>query len=402
MKKHIVIINQTAGSAKHGMVFRNYYLAKEWVAKGNQVTIITASYFHNFTTFPQTNGLFTEEKIDGIDYIWVKIPKYSESRSLGRVLAIFIFPLLLTLFPFWKLNKPNAIIVSGPPHTSILHAWMWARLRGAKLIYEVRDIWPLTVIKLGNVSEWHPFILALSFFERLAYLLSDKVVSVLRFANEHFESKGMNPNKFVYIPNGFDISKTNDVESQASRELAYLAKHKKIVIYAGSLGLANNLDQLIDAASLLKDNSEIVFVIMGRGPYKDHLLERSKGLPNIKFFEAVPKSDVAQVLNQASVAYIGLMKSDLFRHGISPNKLFDYMAASLPVVMAIDTKDNIVENANCGIHVASCSPQDIAGAVLELCQKTKEELKVIGMSGRNYLENNHSYEALSNRYLENI
>lgn len=399
-KKTFLIINQTAGSPYHGMVYRNYYIAREWVKQGHKAVIISGSYFHNFTNPPKTTGLFTKEMIDGIEYWWVKLPKYSESRSIGRLLTLFYFPWLLLLFPFWKLAKPETVIVSGPPHLSIFNAWVWARYWGSTLIYEVRDIWPLTIIKLGGVSPWHPVILFLSFFEKLAYMAADRVVSVLALAGEYFETRGMRPVKFAYIPNGVDISELKKIESPTSEKIKEIASSKKVVIYTGSFGIANNLEQFLDAAMIMETNPDVHFVLVGDGPFRKHLEEKGKNLKNVSFFASVPKNQIPSILEAASICYVGLMKSDLFQHGVSPNKLFDYMAASKPVIMAIDTKDNIVEKANCGIHVPSCSPEDIAQAVSKLASKSNDELQVLGSNARLYLEKNHTYSSLAKRYVD--
>lgn len=399
-KKTFLIINQTAGSPHHGMVYRNYYIAREWVKQGHKAIIISGSYFHNFSKLPETKGLFTKEEIDGIEYWWVKLPSYSKSRSAGRLLTLFIFPFLLLFFPFWRLSKPQTVIVSGPPHLSIFNAWIWARYWGATLVYEVRDIWPLTIIKLGNISPWHPVILFLSFFERLAYMAADRVVSVLALANKHFESRGMLPSKFAYIPNGVDTSIEDFEDSEVARSVATIAKNKKVIIYAGSFGIANNLDQMIDAAQILKDQTKLHFIFIGDGPHKDNLKKRAASLDNVSFFGPVPKKEIPAILSHAHMGYVGLMKSDLFKHGVSPNKLFDYMAARKSVIMAIDTEDNIVEKAQCGVAVTSCSPQDIAEAVRHLASKTNEELEELGQNGRNYLEKNHTYLSLAKKYIQ--
>lgn len=399
-KKTFLIINQTAGSPYHGMVYRNYYIAREWVKEGHKAIIISGSYFHNFSKIPETKGLFTKGEIDGIEYWWVRMPHYSKSKSFGRLLTLFIFPLLLLFFPFWRLSKPETVIVSGPPHLSIINAWLWARYWGATLVYEVRDIWPLTIIKLGKVSAWNPFILFLSFFERLAYMASDRVVSVLALANRHFEARGMTPVKFSYIPNGVDTSSEEMIEGDVSKKVAELAGSKKVVLYAGSFGIANNLDQLIDAANILHQDDRLHFVFVGDGPHKTHLLEKASNLNNVSFLGSVPKKEIPAILSHASITYVGLMKSDLFKHGVSPNKLFDYMAARKPVIMAIDTEDNIVGNAQCGAFVPSCTPEDIASAIFDLANKSDEALKKLGENGRAYLENNHTYKALAQKYIQ--
>lgn len=399
-KKTFLIINQTAGSPYHGMVYRNYYLANEWVKQGHRAIIISGSYFHNFSKLPETSGLFTKEMIDGIEYWWVKMPNYSQSKSIGRLLTLFLFPLILLFFPFWKLGKPDMVIVSGPPHVSIANAWLWSRIWGAKLIYEVRDIWPLTIIKLAGVSPWHPVILVLTFFERFAYKVSDRVVSVLSLAGKYFETKGMQPGKFVYIPNGVDVSTLELVEGKVASQISEIAKNKKIVIYTGSFGIANNLEQLLDSARILENDHAIHFVFVGDGPFRKQLEEKAEKLKNVTIFGSVPKKEIPLILKYASICYVGLMKSDLFSHGVSPNKLFDYMAAARPVIMAIDTEDKIVEKADCGIAVPSCLPDDIASAIKVLSMKTNDELNVMGQNGRTYLDKNHSYQSLSKKYLQ--
>ncbi len=398
-RKTFWIINQTAGSPHHGMVYRNYYVAREWVKQGHRAVIISGSFFHNFHTLPKTTGLFTHEVIDGIDYWWVRMPRYSQSRSFGRLFSIFLFPLLLLFFPFWRLPKPETVIVSGPPHVPILNAWFWSRWFGATLVYEVRDIWPLTIVKLGRVSPHHPVIMLLSLLERLAYMLSDRVVSVLALAWRHFQSRGMAAGKFAYLPNGVSVDDSPVVASDTADKMAELARGKFVVVYAGSLGIANNLDQLLQAAGLLKTDPRFHFVLVGDGPHRAKLEAAARSLGNVSMFPPVSKREIPAILSRAHVGYVGLMKTDLFRHGVSPNKLFDYMAASLPVLMAIDTEDDIVGNAGCGETVASCEPKDIAAALTRLADLPETELRGRGAAGRNYLERHHTYPSLAADYV---
>jgi glycosyltransferase involved in cell wall biosynthesis len=398
-KKTFLIINQTAGSPYHGMVYRNYYLAKEWVKEGHRAIIISGSYFHNFKSLPEVNGFFTREVIDGVEYWWVKLPKYSQSRSIGRFISIFLFPFLLFFFPFWKLGKPDSIIVSGPPHISIINGWFWAKLWGSSLIYEVRDIWPLTIVKLGRINPMNPAIILFSIFERFAYKISDKVVSVLRNSSDYFVSKGLKRSKFSYLPNGVDLDSIKQLEGNVYRKVLEIKNTKKIIIYAGSLGIANNLDQFIDSAKILEYRNDIQFVLVGDGPHRAALLEKSKNLKNVSMFQSVPKNEIFSILSLADVGYIGLLKSDLFKHGVSPNKLFDYMAVGLPVVMAIDTDDNIVENAACGRLVRSCEPSEISSTIEDLLKLDFDERKKMGENGRSFIENNHDYKILAKKYL---
>jgi hypothetical protein len=240
----------------------------------------------------------------------------------------------------------------------------------------------------------------LGLFERLAYMTADRVVSVLALANRHFEKKGMLSAKFAYIPNGVDTTYEENIDGEVSQKVFEISKTKKIIIYTGSFGIANNLDQLLDAAKRLQDRDEFHFLLVGDGPHRKSLEAKASTLNNVSLIGPVSKKEIPKILSYAHIAYVGLMKSDLFKHGVSPNKLFDYMAAKKPVIMAIDTEDNIVLKANCGILVPTCSPEDIAKAVLELVQKSHDELMKLGLNGRKYLEENHTYKSLAAKYLK--
>ena len=177
-QKTIWIINQYAGSSVHGMEYRHYYLAKEFIAKGHKVVIISGSYSHLHKLEPTTNGTFTSEEIEGITYCWVKVPKYDRSISLGRFKNMMAFAWNLRKLPLDDFPKPDAIIVSSPSLFPIVTARKWATIFKAKLLFEIRDIWPLTLQELGNLSNFHPLILFMRWFERYGYKKSDFVVSL--------------------------------------------------------------------------------------------------------------------------------------------------------------------------------------------------------------------------------
>lgn len=405
MKKNIWFVNQAAGSPYHGMVFRTYYLALEMVKLGHNVTIFSGSFSHNYFDLPQTNSLYTTEYIDGIRYIWVKLPKYPQSKSIGRIVSMFLFPLMLLLYPFWRLTRPNAVIVSSPPPISIIAGWVMAKIMRAKIVFEVRDIWPLSIQSLGGYSDKHPFIALLKMIERFAYRNSDFVSSVLPKAFLHFEKNGMEKDKFLYVPNGVV---EEEYEFQSSNTYSDLVKLKEdgafVIGYAGTIGIANNLDAFIKTARLLRDQQQLHFVVVGEGAHKAKLqmeTEHNK-LENVHFLSAVNKKQISGVIKQFDIAYVGLMKEDLFRFGISPNKVFDYMQAKRPIVMAINAGNDLVSEANCGITVPSCEPVDIAEAINNLFRLSDSEREQLGENGRSFVLENHSYAKIAANYLKSI
>lgn len=402
--KKIWFINQTAGSPYHGMVFRTYYLAYEMVKLGYDVTIYSGSFSHNYFKLPETSGMFTEENIDGIKYVWVDLPAYKQSKSLGRIIAMFLFP--LKLFLLKPKNSPDAIIVSSPPPVSFIAGLYWSFRTKSKLFFEVRDIWPLSIQNLGSYSANNPFIFFLSIIEKLAYKKSDYVASVLPKSYLHFTSKGMKSEKFIYVPNGVLIEKKSDTKgSQTLRSLTELKNNNKFLIgYTGTFGFANAIHLLVEAAEKVSDLKNIHFVLIGDGSHKSLIEEQIKslGLGNFSILPPVSKVEIPSILEQLDVGYIGLLKDEIFQFGISPNKIFDYMLAKLPIIMAISAGNDLVKEANCGMSVPSCKPEEIAHAIRSLFTMVPEQRKKLGENGHEFVNQNHLYEQVVKRYLEKI
>jgi len=397
---NIWIINQYTGSPYHGMNYRSYYLAKEFIKSGHKVTIFSGSYSHLFGDLPKTKGLFTKENIDGIDYIWVKTPKYKSSKSIGRVLNMFVFMLVLFFFNIFKMRKPDEIIISSLSLFPILNAFIWSKIFKIKFIFEVRDLWPLTLIELGSISKKHPLVKVLGWFEKFGYKNAKYVVSVLPNAKEHMKKHGMNENKFRYIPNG--ISEKNEPEELSQKIKDKIPKDKFIIGYTGTLGIANALEYLVDTAILMKENTNIHFVLVGNGGEKEQLKNKSKlnNLKNILFLDAIPKNQVSSILDLFDICYIGWHKHNLYKFGISANKIFDYMYSSKAILHSISTSNDIITKANCGITVEAENVEAIKEAILKFYNMPKDDINLLEKNAKNYVLSNHTYINLSKKYEE--
>jgi len=398
--KHITIINQYIGSPYHGMEYRNYYLAKNLIELGYKVTLISGSYSHLFSKLPKVKKNFTKENIDGIEYIWVKLPQYKSSKSIGRIWNMLCFA--------WRLNflkdiSPSHIIVSSPSLFPIKYGYKMAKRFKTKILFEVRDIWPLTLVELSNLNNTHPLIRLMSHYEKFAYKKSDKIISLLPTAKEHFETNGMSSEKFVYLPNGIEIQQEK-LKSLPQTIIDKIPKDKFIIAYSGTVGIANNLDYLVDVAELLRDNKEIYFIILGQGGEKERLQDRvsSLELNNFLFLEPVSKEQVGVFLELIDVAFISLLPEKIFRFGVSPNKVFDYMYAKKPIIWAIEAGNNLVKDAECGISVPLERVKLLKESILELKQLPLEFLKKLGKNGYNFVTKKHSYRNLSKKLIRVI
>jgi len=398
--KTIWFINEYAGSPYHGMQFRHYYLGKELIKYGYNVWIITASYSHLRHKQPLESGI---EKINGVNYFWIKVNKYSHAHDKKRILKWFIFSIKLFM-KFKKLPKPNYIYVSSPFLLPIVPAyWFKKQFRDLKLIFEVRDIWPLTLIELGGYSKTHPFVKFLEYLENFALTKADILVSVLNNFGEYLKDKNIN-REWVFLPNGISLSSYEE-ESLPEWFLKKIPRNNFIVAYTGSINISNALDTLMETAKLLKERKDIKFLIVGSGNQLNKLIRFQKmwNLNNVVFINPISRNQVLFFLKKfADVTYKGSRNSRLYRYGISPLKLFDYMYAKKPIVHAINTKNDLVSQAKCGINVEAENPKAIADAILKFYKMPEKERRKIGENGYNFLLKNHTYERLAKRLVEEV
>ena len=407
MKKTIWIINEYAGSPYHGVELRHYYLGKELIKRGYKVYIITASYSHLFINPPKICDKFYFENIDGINYIWTKVPIYKHSQDKKRVLKWFVFTYkILFNLPVDKMDKPDVILVSSTVPFPIIAGYKWAKYFNSKLIYEVKDIWPLTLVELGNYSSYHPFIKFMEIFEKFAYKVSEKVVSVLPLAYKHMQKQGMKLEKFVYIPNGIYIEDLKNIENEdISDLLSFIPRNKFIVAYAGNFGVANALSTLIESARLLKNKEDIHFILIGKGSEEEKLkkfVEIYK-LKNVTFLPYQPRRKVLKFLKECvNICYKGSPKLNIYRFGISPRKIFEYMFIEKPIVHSYSGNCDLVKLANCGVSVEAENPKEVAKAILKLYSLPKDKLLEMGRNGKQYLLKYHTYKVITDKFEKEI
>jgi glycosyltransferase involved in cell wall biosynthesis len=403
---NILLINHYAGSPQHGMEFRPYYLAREWVHTGHNVRILAGSYSHIRANQPEgINARQKTEDIDGIAYCWYRSPTY-QGNGLGRVISMFSF-----IRSIWRNAKeiasdfePDIVIASSTYPMDIWPAERIAKLAGAKLVYEVHDLWPLSPIELGGMSRWHPFILWVQFAEDYAYKKADCVVSMLPKTLDYMVSRGMKLGKWAYIPNGVDLNEWRVHEPLPKETHAALksvkARGKPVLCYAGTHGLANALDVLLDASVFLKGQVEVVLV--GTGPERNRLLQRvaNEQLENVTMLPSVPKSCMPELLASIDIAFIGWHPNPLYRFGISPNKLMDYMMAGKPIVHSVSAGNDPVAEIGCGITVTPNKPGAIAEAALKIVAMTDEQKQDMGNKGQAYIKAKRSYAVLAEKFIK--
>lgn len=402
--KTVWLICENAGSPRHGMNYRPYYLGRALNDLGFDVTVISGSTSHEFYSPPKVKGLYTIEDIDGLRYVWVRTPRYSESRSMGRIFAWLCYLMALPGLCHLDLPRPSSIIVSSPPPFPILVATRLARRFGSRLIFEERDLWPLSLIEVGGFSPRHPLIRVMQAIEDYAISRADVVVSVAPAAHEHFVSRGLPSDRLVVIPNGAIMPSEDKPEPTPAEYVRKTFAGRPFVIgYAGKLGASNAMEAFIRAAGLLSAREDIGFAILGEGSEEPRLRELASTIctsRNLLFFPRVPKENVANFLAAVDVCWAGIKDSSLYKNGISLTKLFDYMIAAKPIILSSHAGNDPVTEAGCGLTVAPEDPRALAAAIELLAGLSREELEAMGRAGRTFFSANHDWRILGRKYAE--
>lgn len=404
---NILLINHYAGSDKHGMEFRPFYMAREWIKNGHEVTIVAADYSHLRKYNPEIADDFTVEIIDGVRYVWIKTPKYS-GNGVGRIINILTFINKLKFKAKYISDnfKPEAVIASSTYPLDIFPAAKIAKLSSAKLFFEIHDLWPLTPIEIGGYSPKHPYIMYLQRAEDYAYKNCDGIISILPDADKHIRDRGFSIDNYTFVPNGviIDNEKNENIEEPDIEQITKLNDLKKegyfLVGYTGNHSPANALDTMLKAAEKMKDK-KVGFILVGSGNIKSELIKYKEehNINNVVFLDPVKKEAIPFVLSKLDVAYMSLRKESLFRFGVSPNKLFDYMMASKPILYSVEASNDPVSEAKCGISVKAEDENEIVDAIEKFMTLSEEERAIMGRNGKEFVIRNHKYDVLAERFL---
>ena len=402
---NILYLNHYAGSPALGMEYRPYYLAREWVRAGHRVQMLAADFSHVRARQPQAG----DEAIDCIAYRWVATPHY-QGNGLGRVknIAAFLRAVWADTPRLVRDFKPEVVIASSTYPMDIWVARRIARRAGAKLVYEVHDLWPLSPIELSGMSPRHPFALLCQAAEDAAYRDADVVVSMLPKVQGHMAGRGLDLRKLHIVPNGITLDEWQG-EPPALRDdvaqalAAARAAGRTVVGYAGSMGLPNALDTLLDAAALLR-NEPLQIMLVGGGHEQARLAQRvvAESLHRVQFLPAIPKAQVPTFLAGVDIAYIGWQRVPIYRFGIAPNKLMDYMMARCAVLHSVEAGNDAVAEAGAGLTVAPESPAAVAEGLRQLAATPLQERREMGERGRAFVLAHHTYPVLANCFLQAV
>lgn len=368
-------------------------MSRELVRRGWEVTI-AASDFHLLSReytrrVDADDRTVIEEDLDevALRYLWSAPYTSNDWRRAWNWLT-FARSLLQ-----WSPDRgrPDVIIGSSPHLFAALAGLRMSRRWSVPFVFEVRDLWPESMVAAGG-SKGIVYA-ALKWIADHLYRHADGIVCLSRGTRTYLhEERSIPEEKLYYVPNGVDPEAFAGHRSSERTRTTF--------VYTGAHGPANGLDAIIDAADRLRERRDVSFQLVGDGPAKSDLKRQSTAmrLDNVAFLDPVPKEQIPDVLSAADAGLMVLRETPLFSFGVSPNKLFDYMGAALPVVCNVPGEvEAMVREAGAGVQAASGSGEDLAAAVTRLADRTSEERATMGQSGREWVSREHGRKILAER-----
>jgi colanic acid biosynthesis glycosyl transferase WcaI len=377
-------------------------IAEGLADRGHHLHVVTSlPWYRHHRIEPGWGGQLVRHE----DTDWGRVTRVSpfptdKTNIPARALAFGGFTLLAAEQAAWRTERPDIVFAMSPPLTLGLAGWAVARFRGAPFVFNIQDVFPDVAIELG-LLKGERVIRAAYAAERLTYRIADAVTVLSEDLAENVRAKvGTDPGKVRVIPNFVDT----DWIRPGPRENHYREEFglggKRVVMYAGNVGLSQSLDLVLSAASAMVDNPDVVFVINGGGSVRSELQRRAMGLSNVVFVDMQPKGRLPELLAAADVHVVPLRKG-LARSSV-PSKTYSILAAGRPLVASVDAGTEVartVEQAGAGIAVPPDDPEAFTKAVRRLVDDP-EEAERLGAAGRAFVERWASPAAVAARYDE--
>jgi len=399
MSKTVWYISKYAVIPDDGNPTRQFFLSK-YLTKEGYDTVLISSKSSGIKNV-KIKGVFRKKEIEGFKHILINGPEINLGFSIKRILSWIIFETLLFVSPvFCKLKKPDIVIVSSLSLLTVITGYIFKKIYKAKLIFEVRDIWPLSLVELKKMSENNIFVKFLASVEKFGYKKSDYIVGTMPKLDEHIKNTIKSNFNFTCIPMGYDPDFYKELRELPDEIKNKLPENKFIAGYAGSIGIANCINEIVEAAEKLeKKETNIFFAVLGEGALKKEFEERTQNMKNIIFLPKVPKEEVNDFLTSCDLLLNPWQDKKIYKFGVSPNKWIDYMYSARPIIVSYNGYKSIINEANCGEFIEANNVDLTAKIIVEYFKKEKEELKKTGENGRNYLEKNLTYNYLAKKYV---
>lgn len=386
---------------------RLFELAIRLQKKGIDVSVLTA-----MPNYPQMKihenykgKCYCKETLNNLEVhrAWIYV---SQSKTvISRLLNYFSFVISAFFVGLFKIKKQDVLMVESPPLFLGITAYLLAKLKGAKMIFNVSDLWPESAEKLEIISNKTLLSMATKLEEfcyRKAALVSGQTQGIVKNISSRFPEK-----KVYWLKNGvdinfYDVNKT--IEENAWRKEHNYTCEDFILFYGGIIGHAQGLDVILNAAKQLENYENIKFVLLGNGPEKERLLKLKAELRlnNLQFYDAVPKSQMQKIIMDTNASIIPLKRLDLFK-GAIPSKIFENLALKKPIILGVEgeAEELFIQQGKCGVSFTPEDSEDLAKQILHL-YNNPDLVKELGENGLAYVSENFNRDKIAEDFFKQI
>jgi hypothetical protein len=388
--------NEGSGSS------RAFLYMREFFNLGYNSIIFTSSV-DPYSKLNSTTSKTEKKNIDNVDVWFLRGIKYKKSISLLRIFSWFHFEFIL--FRDYKLEKsiPDFIIISSPSILTIFNGLYLKYKYKSKLIFEVRDIWPLTIVEDAGLSRINPFIKIMGFIEWIAYKQSNGIVGTMPNLKQHVNKILGYDREVGFAPMGILTKNFRNSEHLDEKFIkSFIPNNKFLIIYAGTISVANALETLFSCANSLISQSEFHFVLVGDGPLLNEYVNKYSHLTNVTFVPKINKTQVQSLLSFADLLYFSVKKSEVWEYGQSLNKIIDYMLSEKPIIGSYSGFPSMIDESGCGSFVPAENVEKLSLEILRFKNMSHNERLIIGQKGRQWLMNYRNYDQLAKNYIQYI
>ncbi len=383
---------------------RVHELSREWAALGHDVTVLTGFPNHPTGIIPPEycGQLIRRELIDGVRVIRTPIYAAANKGVVRRAANYLSYAASAASFGPVLTERPDVVIATSPQLLTAVSGYWMSALKRAPFVFEVRDIWPRSIVEVGALPAHHPAVWALERLELFLYARADRVVAVTDSFVDELAARGVPREKLRVVKNGVDLQlfrplpRANDIRHELG-----LKPGDFMCLYVGTHGMAHGLQTILDAADRLRNRPEIRFVLVGEGAEKNALQERARWmkLESVTFVDQQPRGKTPLFLAASDLSLVLLKGKPLFKT-VLPSKIFEILGAGRPIVLGVDGEARkVVEDASAGVFVQPEDPAALAEAILNLKANPTKCIQM-GANGRAFVEANYSRKALAKKYVD--
>ncbi|HEV2704443.1 MAG TPA: glycosyltransferase family 4 protein [Pyrinomonadaceae bacterium] len=384
---------------------RLYPLARRLAASGHEVFVATGMpNYPKGEVFENYRGRRRmREELNGVTVLRTACYVTPRNQSKWAQLRSYLSFIPAALRSGWRAGKLDVVFVTSPPLFALIPALLLAKLRGARLVFDIRDLWPDELVTYAGYREDSLPVRALGALARLGYRTADCIVGTTDAIIDAVVTRGAPREKTFLMPNGADLELFSPQPRDNPIARQYPFGQRFVVMYSGLFGIKHSLEVLLEAAALLREHKEIVFFLLGNGARRAALVAQAAELKldNVIFGDERPVEDISALISRADVCFAAVRPEPYPKKVISV-KVFEYLACERPVVGALSGESaRVLAESGGGIVVAPGDARAVADAVLELYRDPARRASM-GAAGRRYVEEHYSRAAWAARLEQRI